>query len=132
ARERQVVAIDEAMRALGDDTLHVLGGDLNAAPDCDEIRFLRGRTTLDGRRANWQDAFRAVHADAPGHTWSRLNPHTELLAFLERDRRIDYLLVSPERRDGRGRVLDARVVLDAPEEGTWASDHFGVMGDVRV
>jgi endonuclease/exonuclease/phosphatase family metal-dependent hydrolase len=134
ARERQVVAVDAATRAIAErdpKPLQVLGGDFNAAPDCDEIRFLRGRHTLEGRRTYWQDAFHTVAPDAPGWTWARRNPMTEHLAWLERDRRIDYLFVRQERRDTSGHVSAARVVLDEPaEDGTWPSDHFGVMADV--
>jgi endonuclease/exonuclease/phosphatase family metal-dependent hydrolase len=134
ARERQVVALDAAIAAIRDEDaepVHLLGGDLNAAPDCDEIRFLGGRHTLDGRRTYWQDAWRVVHGDAAGWTWARKNPMTAWLGFLELDRRIDYLFTRQERRDGRGRVLDARLILDAPaEDGTWASDHFGVMAEI--
>jgi endonuclease/exonuclease/phosphatase family metal-dependent hydrolase len=133
ARERQVLAIDAAIRELPTEPVHVLGGDFNAAPDCDEIRFLCGRHTLDGRRTYWQDAFRVARPDERGWTWARRNPMTEHLAWLERDRRIDYLFVKPERRDGRGRVLDARVFLDAPaDDGTWGSDHFGLMAEIEV
>ncbi len=136
ARERQVAALDAEIRAIGDsagDVHHVLGGDLNAAPDCDEIRFLRGRHTLEGRRTYWQDAFLVARPDEPGFTWAKRNPMTEHLAFLERDRRIDYLFVRQERRDGRGRVVDARVVLDAPAaDGTWPSDHFGVLAEIDL
>lgn len=133
AREKQVLAIDAAIRELPAEPVHVLGGDFNAAPDCDEIRFLCGRHTLGARRTYWQDAFRVARPDERGWTWARRNPNTEHLAWLERDRRIDYLFVRPERRDGRGRVLDARVVLDSPaDDGTWASDHFGVMAEIEV
>ena len=135
-RERQVVALDDAIAAIRDadpEPVHVLGGDLNAAPDCDEIRFLRGRHTLDGRRTYWQDAWLAARGDEPGWTWARGNPMTAWLRFLELDRRIDYLFVRQERRDGRGRVLDAGLILDAPDaDGTWASDHFGVVADIAV
>jgi endonuclease/exonuclease/phosphatase family metal-dependent hydrolase len=131
-REAQVVAASDAARACGDG-VHVLGGDLNAAPDCDEIRYLVGKHTLAGRRALWQDAFARTRPDDAGVTFARRNPMTEELTHLERDRRIDYLLVSPEQRDGRARVLDARVILDAPDaDGVWPSDHFGVLAELRV
>jgi endonuclease/exonuclease/phosphatase family metal-dependent hydrolase len=134
ARERQVLAIDMAIAAIRDqdaDPVHVLGGDFNAAPDCDEIRFLRGRHTLDGRRTYWQDAWRVVHGEQPGWTWTRKNPMTEWLKFLELDRRIDYLFTRQERRDGRGAIREARVILDTPsEDGVWASDHFGVVAEI--
>jgi endonuclease/exonuclease/phosphatase family metal-dependent hydrolase len=136
ARERQVLALDTAIRAIADADgapLQVLGGDFNAAPDCDEIRFLCGCHTLDGRRTYWQDAYRVVHPDGRGFTWARRNPMTEHLAFLPRDRRIDYLFVRPERRNTSGRVVAAEVILDEPaSDGTWPSDHFGVMADVWV
>jgi endonuclease/exonuclease/phosphatase family metal-dependent hydrolase len=132
AREAQVVAASEAARACGDG-VHVLGGDFNAAPDCDEIRFLLGRHTLAGRREVWQDAFARARPGERGDTFARRNPMTDELAHLERDRRIDYLFISPEQRGGRGRVVDARVILDAPDpDGVWASDHFGVLAEITA
>lgn len=132
AREAQVVAIHAAARACGDG-LHVLGGDFNTAPEHDEIRYLVGQHTLAGQRAVWQDAFARIHPGERGDTWCRRNPMTDELGQLPRDRRIDYIFVSPEERRGRGRILDARVVLDAPDAmGIWPSDHFGVLADITV
>jgi endonuclease/exonuclease/phosphatase family metal-dependent hydrolase len=133
ARERQAVAIDDACHELaaGGAEVHVLAGDFNAAPDCDEIRFLRGRHTLAGRRTYWQDAFQVSRPREDGFTWARRNPN--IIPWLEPDRRIDYIFVSPERRGAVARVLDARVVLDAPDEdGVWPSDHFAVMAVVEL
>jgi endonuclease/exonuclease/phosphatase family metal-dependent hydrolase len=132
AREAQVVAASAAARGLGGG-VHILGGDLNAPPDADEIRFLAGRTTLAGQRVVWQDAFAVARPGERGVTWARRNPMTDELAFLERDRRIDYLFVSPETRAGRGRIVDARVALDGPDaDGVWPSDHFAIVADVEV
>ena len=130
AREKQVVAIDETIRA-GAGDVQILGGDFNAAPDCDEIRFLCGRTTLGDRRTYWQDAYARANPGAPGVTWSRKNGYNEL-AWLEPERRIDYLFVTPERRNGRGRIREAIVILDEVSDGVWASDHFGVLADLDV
>lgn len=134
ARERQVLALDEAARAFGADAPRILAGDFNAAPDTDEIRFLTGKHTLGGRRTVWQDAFARVRPHEDGWTWASRNPQTEWLRWLDRDRRIDYVFVSPEAPDGRGRVLDARVALDAPDpqSGVWPSDHFAVVADVQI
>jgi endonuclease/exonuclease/phosphatase family metal-dependent hydrolase len=133
AREKQVLAIDEAIRSLPGDDPHMLGGDFNAAPDTDEIRFLCGKHTLAGRRTHWQDAYAVASPSMTGWTWARRNPSTEWLAWLDRDRRIDYLFVSTERADGRARVHEARVVLDrAGEDGVYPSDHFGVLAEVQV
>jgi endonuclease/exonuclease/phosphatase family metal-dependent hydrolase len=132
ARERQVVAIDEAIRAIRTDAPQLLCGDFNATPEHDEIRFLRGLTTLAHRRTHYQDAFLRCHPYAPGLTWSAENEHTRALRSLDTDRRIDYVFVTTRRKDGRGTVLDARVVLDEREDGLCASDHYGVYARVQV
>jgi len=131
-REDQVLAIEAAL-AERPGSVHVLMGDFNARPESDEMRFLRGLTTLDDRRVHYQDAWERRHPDQAGWTWAAANPGTAKLAFLERDRRLDYVYVTPERRDGRGRVLDCRIVLDRPGPGgVFASDHFGVLAEVQV
>lgn len=136
-REDQVVAVEQAIAALsaGPDVpdLHLLMGDFNAVPDSDEIRWLCGLTTLGGRRTYFQDAWRLLHPGEPGLTWARANPLTERLRFLQQDRRLDYIFVSPIRRDGRGLIHECRVVLDRPgEDGVFPSDHFGVLARVQV
>ncbi|MCC6999991.1 MAG: endonuclease/exonuclease/phosphatase family protein [Deltaproteobacteria bacterium] len=136
-RAAQLHAIDLYVRAYSEagDHPQLLCGDLNAAPGCDEIRFMRGRHSLAGRRTYWQDAWESRHPDHagdPGWTWCEANSFTAPLGWLERDRRIDYVLVGQERKDGRGRVLDARVVLDQPVGGVWPSDHYGVLAVVAL
>ncbi len=133
ARERQVVAIDEALRAIDTEAPQLLCGDFNASPEHDEIRFLRGLTTLAGRRTHYQDAFARVQPDARGFTWSSENEQTRPLRSLDIDRRIDYVFVTTRRKDGRGTVHDARVVLDERDEhGNCASDHYGLLAEVQI
>lgn len=144
AREKQVVAIDCAIRALGrdkDSAPQILCGDMNATPDSDEMRFLRGLTTLDGRRTHFQDAWLRMHREpgpgdgpAEGITWSSENELTRPLRSLDIDRRIDYIYVTSRKRDGRATIHDCRVVLTErdPAEGFCASDHYGVLADVQV
>jgi endonuclease/exonuclease/phosphatase family metal-dependent hydrolase len=132
-REKQVVVIAGAIAARAGDRPQIVMGDFNARPEADEIRFLRGWTALGGARACLQDAWARVHDSAPGWTWAAANPQARSLTFLDINRRIDYVFVTPERRDGRGRVLDCRVVFDQPDaDGVFASDHFGVMADVQI
>jgi len=142
ARERQVLAVDAAVRACGrgnTDAPQLLCGDFNAPPDADEIRFLRGLTTLDGRRTHFQDAWLRLHREpgpgdgpAEGITWSSENELTRPLRSLDIDRRIDYVFVTSRKRDGRGTVAGCRVVLTEREDGICASDHYGVLADVQV
>lgn len=139
ARETQVVAIDAAVRACGrgnDDAPQILCGDFNATPDSDEMRFLRGLHTLAGRRTHFQDAWTRLHGAADGLTWSSDNEHTRPLRSLDIDRRIDYVLVTSRKKDGRGTVKACDVVLAEREgegaDAVCASDHYGVLADVQI
>jgi endonuclease/exonuclease/phosphatase family metal-dependent hydrolase len=146
AREHQVLAIDEQIRGLGRGNAsapQILCGDFNAVADSDEIRFLRGLTTLGGRRSHFQDAWLRLHrepgaGDGPtqGITWSSENRFTRPLRSLDLDRRIDYVFVTTRKKDGRGTVHDCRVVM-TEREGLGeveicASDHYGVCADIQV
>jgi endonuclease/exonuclease/phosphatase family metal-dependent hydrolase len=134
-RERQVVAVDEFVKAhrQGSQTAAVLAGDFNACPDADEIRYLRGLTTLEGRRTYYQDSFALSNPGVPGHTWCRANPNTLALEWLEPDRRLDYVFVTPMTRRGVGRVHGARVVCsEAEPDGLRCTDHYGVMAEVTI
>jgi endonuclease/exonuclease/phosphatase family metal-dependent hydrolase len=131
-REEQVAAIDRELRGQ-EAALKVLMGDFNAVPESDEIRYLRGLHSIEGRRAYYQDAFGKLHPGEPGYTWSRLNPYTQRLRWLEADRRLDYIFVSPMTREGRGIIHECRIVCDVPDgEGAFPSDHFGVMAEVQL
>jgi len=144
ARERQVLAIDAAIRGFGRDNTsspQILAGDFNATPDSDEMRFLRGLTTLDGRRTHFQDAWLRLHREpgpgdgpADGITWSSENRLTRPLRSLDIDRRIDFIYVTSRKKDGRATIHDCRVVMTDREgaDDICASDHYGVMADVQV
>ncbi len=132
-REDQVMAIDDRLRTFTPDNPQILMGDFNARPESDEIRWLKGLTTLGGRRTFYQDAWDTLHPADPGITWAARNPGTASLAFLGLDRRLDYVFVTPRRRDGRGHIQNCQIVLDRPDAaGIFPSDHFGVMVDVQV
>ena len=145
AREKQVLAIDAAIRDLRTDTSppQILCGDMNATPDSVEMRFLRGLTTLAGRRTHFQDAWLRLHrepspGEGPAHgiTWSSENRFTRPLRSLDIDRRIDYVYVTSRKKDGRGTIHGSRVVLTDREgdgeDSICASDHYGVLADVQV
>jgi endonuclease/exonuclease/phosphatase family metal-dependent hydrolase len=142
ARAAQVIAIDDALRACGrgnDDPPQVLCGDFNATVESDEMRFLRGLCAMAGRRTHFQDAWLRVHGDvvdARGVTWSSENEHTRPLRSLDIDRRIDYVLVTSRKKDGRGTVRGCEVVLTERAgdgaDAICASDHYGVMADVQI
>jgi endonuclease/exonuclease/phosphatase family metal-dependent hydrolase len=89
----------------------LLAGDFNAAPDAPELRPLA---------ETFADAYAATHPEQVGVLVTTLNP-----ALGHTPRRIDYLF--HDRVSGLTPV-DARILFTEPTaDGTWASDHFGVL-----
>ena len=108
----------------------VLVGDLNAEPESDEIRSLVGLRTVPVRGIRFRDAWRTVHPHGdPGFTVDNRNPFDAANLFL--DARIDYVMVGAPKLGGAGHVRDVRLLGDEPVAGQWASDHFGVVADLR-
>jgi endonuclease/exonuclease/phosphatase family metal-dependent hydrolase len=103
-------------------------GDFNAAPEADEIRYMRGLCSLGGKRVYFADAF-GLAGRGDGTTFTRRNPYAADLP--EPDRRIDYIFIRGDER-GRGEPLEARVCFDRPYQGVHASDHYGVAATIRV
>jgi len=136
-REEQVQFIDEVVTAHDNGGVQIIAGDFNAAPESDEIRWLTGMTTLGGRRVAYQDAWDRVNPDQRGFTWARANHYVETLHWLRPDRRLDYLFVTPVKRDRRGTVHASHLVFDEPRmlpsgERLFASDHFGVLAEIQL
>ncbi len=103
----------------------IVGGDLNAVADSDEIRLLTGRRAgVAGIVFNdvWDLA-----GDGPGLTWRRENPYSVDSAWP--DRRLDYLLVSWPRPKPVGNPTAAWIVGDEPIDGVWPSDHAAVVAE---
>ena len=136
-REREMQAV-AAARFVEDvvagrpDLPVVLLGDWDAGPDTASVRFLTGRQSLDGVSVRYEDAWEAVHPDEPGHTFTPRNPLVRAGEMpSERGRRIDHIMVRSGPHGPLLDVADCRLVLDRPVEGVWASDHFGVLADLR-
>lgn len=108
----------------------VLMGDFNAEPESDEIRFLRGLATIDGRSVYFSDAWIAGGDDGPGATFDRKNRFAALSH--EPPRRIDYIFVRGPDRKWRGEPMETRLVFTQSENGVWPSDHFGLVTDIAA
>jgi endonuclease/exonuclease/phosphatase family metal-dependent hydrolase len=106
----------------------VLVGDFNAEPDADEIRYLRGLTGLGGPTVYFADAFAVAGDGSRGTTFSKTNPFAEVLR--EPERRIDYVFVRSPDDARRGEPLDASVCFDKAVDGTFPSDHYGVVATI--
>jgi endonuclease/exonuclease/phosphatase family metal-dependent hydrolase len=131
AARRQPPAVKGSPQIL--ESPQLLLGDLNATPESDEIRWLSGLTTLGGRRVFYQDAWAAARPGESGYTWRTENPFRARMSWLPANRRIDYIFVTPARRDGRGTVRGAALAFTEPgARGIHASDHAGVVADVQI
>jgi endonuclease/exonuclease/phosphatase family metal-dependent hydrolase len=136
-RERELQAVAAARfveEVVGERPVHVvLAGDFDAPPEAASMRFWRGRQSLEGMSVCYQDAWERLHPGEVGHTFTPSNPLVATGEMpLERGRRIDHILV---RCGNHGPTLDvARCMLafNAPVNGVWASDHFGVVADLTV
>jgi endonuclease/exonuclease/phosphatase family metal-dependent hydrolase len=132
-RERQVRALARFVDERTDPAAPVgpvVAGDLNAEPDATAVRYLTGLASIDGHSTYLQDAWRLAGDGGPGLTWSNANPHAAL--DREPERRLDYVLSGFHGRSGAGVPVACRVVADRPVDGTWPSDHFGVLATLRT
>jgi endonuclease/exonuclease/phosphatase family metal-dependent hydrolase len=130
-RCQQVRALAElvAARAPVDGPPPVVVGDFNAAPDADEMRFLRGLTSLGGTSVYFADCWQLGNGGV-GHTYDRRNPYA--LRAREPSQRIDYIFVRGPDRNLRGEPLSAQLALDRPTNGVWPSDHFAVVAEIQA
>jgi endonuclease/exonuclease/phosphatase family metal-dependent hydrolase len=107
-------------------------GDLNADPDSDEMRFLRGLSAMDGHSAYFADAWLYAGDGSPGATYDRNNDYAR--PAREPSRRIDYILVRGPDRALRGEPVHTELAFAMPEvydDGRiWPSDHFGLCSDI--
>lgn len=108
----------------------VMGGDLNAVPDSDEIRLLTGRGPgVPG--IVMTDAWEVAGTGA-GVTWGGGNPYVVDSAWPER--RLDYLLVSWPRPKPVGNPartwLAGTAPVDVDGDAVWPSDHAAVVADL--
>jgi endonuclease/exonuclease/phosphatase family metal-dependent hydrolase len=111
----------------------VMGADLNAVPDSDEVRALTGRAPSLVPGLVMSDVWEQV-GEGHGATWQRENPHAASSAWP--NRRIDYLMVAWPRPKPVGNPISVHLVADQAvtvgEEQIWASDHAGLVADLCV
>jgi endonuclease/exonuclease/phosphatase family metal-dependent hydrolase len=133
-REQQALRAARAVESHVTDGVHaVVLGDFDATPDAASLQFWRGRRSLDGVSVCYQDAWETLRPTEPGFTFTAENPLVragEVATAVSR--RIDYVLVRAGRHGPTLAVTACRRVLDAPVDGVWASDHFGVVADLTL
>ncbi|MFM7087998.1 MAG: endonuclease/exonuclease/phosphatase family protein [Candidatus Paceibacterota bacterium] len=115
----------------GDNLIGILGGDLNAEPNADSVRFLRGECVISDRSTLYTDLW-GVGRDG-GYTSSKDNPYAYRTAvnvglrpdtvLTLPDRRIDYLFVKGYAYCKAGAAISCELVGNV---GEISSDHYGV------
>lgn len=133
-REQQALAAVRALERHATDDLHVVVlGDFDATPDAASVAFWRGRRSVSGVSACYQDAWETVRPTEPGLTFTADNPLVRAGNVATAvDRRIDYVLVRCVRHGPTLAVHACDRILAGPVDGVWASDHAGVVADLAV
>lgn len=135
-RELQAVATARYVEEVAnrqDVTQVVLAGDFNAAPDSAGVRFWRGLQSLGDTSVCYWDAWESAHPGEKGHTFTPRNPLVSGGEWaLEPGRRIDYVMVRCGHHGPTLEVVSCERIFDEPVNGVWASDHFGVVADLRA
>jgi len=108
----------------------IVGGDLNATPDSDEVRALTGRTAPPVPGLLLMDCWEQAGDGTYGATWSSENPHVEWSAWP--NRRLDYLFVSWPRPRPIGNPLRCWLSGTEPINGVQPSDHYAVVADFET
>jgi endonuclease/exonuclease/phosphatase family metal-dependent hydrolase len=133
-RQSQLAHVCESVAEIRGDPSAVLpviiGADLNAVPDSDELRSLTGRRPpfVDG--LVFTDAWDVAGDGTAGHTWTARNPHLGTAGWP--NRRLDYILVSWPRPDGSPLTPTACwLVGDESPDALWPSDHLAVVAELR-
>jgi endonuclease/exonuclease/phosphatase family metal-dependent hydrolase len=137
-RIRQVIYAAERLFVLApveaDFLPPILMGDFNAAPNTDEIRYLRGEHVIDGRSLYFGDVWDYAEPAGPGYTYARDNAYARKNG--EPNRRIDYIFVRGPDKDMRGEPSNVRLAFTEQAQGSegplWASDHYGVICDLTM
>jgi endonuclease/exonuclease/phosphatase family metal-dependent hydrolase len=109
----------------------VVGGDLNAVPDSDEISMLTGRRPgVPGVILSdvWEHVGPGGRFGADGITWRADNPHTANSTWP--NRRLDYLLVSWPRKKPVGNPVRTWLAGTESVGGIHPSDHAAVVADL--
>ncbi len=136
-RSAQITAVSQAIAeyAAGAPSAFpvLMGADLNAVPDSDEIRMMTGKSAPPVPGLVMSDVWEQV-GQGLGLTWRRENPHVEISAWP--DRRIDYLMVAWPRPKPVGNPISAQLIADQPVEIdgqlVWASDHAAIIAELQT
>jgi endonuclease/exonuclease/phosphatase family metal-dependent hydrolase len=111
----------------------ILLGDLDAEPDSASVRFLRGLQSLEEMSVCYRDAWERA---ASWRTRPYLHVEERLAGSRAHDwpfSQIDHILVRCGARSQPTLDLAAcELAFDEPVDGTWASDHIGVLADLVV
>lgn len=118
----------------------ILAGDFDADPEAASVRFWSGHQSLAGMSVCYRDAWRSTHTDDPAETFTPASPavKNQVVKGMRpfRDwpfRRIDYIFVRFGSHGGKAFDIAACArAFDRPVGDVWASDHFGLVADLRA
>lgn len=128
-RSRQLQEICHWARELGD-LFHplIMCGDFNSTPDSDELRPLVGLGPVHAPNMIFYDAV-AMSDIEDTATYSQRNPFAAIGMYPERQ--LDHVFSQWPKAHGVGHPVGAEIIGTNAVDGLYASDHFGVVADLR-
>ena len=141
-QESELTRLVRKIQTLPADAAVIVAGDFNAPPESGGIARFRAETGLfdtfasggNERRFSWDPADNAnIRFSTSGRDAARrpLRGYDRLCSLYDSvARRIDYIFLN--RRFHPDDVVSGRIALDERRHGVQASDHYGVLADVRL
>lgn len=95
-------------------------GDFNSASN---------KPAIQAVQKAWEDSYAALNPGEAGLTWDYRNPQAERARDHMPERRIDYIWT----KGLKGRAKRSEIVFNQPDaNGTYPSDHFGVLTEIEL
>lgn len=117
-REKQVGELAAFIqKKAGGNAIFVMG-DFNAPPETPEIRKMAAE--------GFTDLFAAKNPGVVGLTWDNKNPYAAGSSSKMPDRRIDYIF---SKNADLSRLKSVERIFMEPQDGYYASDHYGVLAE---
>lgn len=108
-------------------------GDFNATPDSNPYRVMEEQCGMRDSQREYVDQTPGLgEAERDGYTWNaERNPNARMPFAEDLRQRIDYVWFRPTI-DGYAQTSQVRLLFDQPVDGTFLSDHFGVLTDLKL
>jgi endonuclease/exonuclease/phosphatase family metal-dependent hydrolase len=144
ACNRTVKEISEFASQISDEqTYRIIVGDFNVGPESLAIRFLTGKEKINGKKDDYIDIWESCHPDSDAITWPvsktiveanwKIRNPNKPLPYTIYPKRIDFIFLARKLISSIGELESCELVGgQTSPDGIPPSDHFGVLGNIRL